>query len=75
MVTEPHPEDDDIVVCGSRPSVRFTVRQLPGITQFGTPSRDFAMTVARRHAQRAGVDIWYVEDGTCRLLETYRFRP
>jgi hypothetical protein len=60
------------MVCGSRSVIRFTVRQLPGVAQFGTPSPDFAITVARRHAQRAAVDIWYVEDGTYRLLETYR---
>jgi hypothetical protein len=72
--TGPHPEDDDIVVCGSHSAVRFTVRQLPGVAQFGTPSRDFAIAVARCHAQRAAVDIWYMEDGTYRLLERYRSR-
>jgi hypothetical protein len=53
-------------------AVHYTVRQLPGVVQFGAASRDEAVRLARNFARKRNVDVWYSEDGTFRLLEAYR---
>jgi len=75
LVSEPpHPDahtlprDGDVVVLfESRSAVKYTVRQLPGVAQFHTSGWDEAVHLARNFAKRAGVDLWYCEDGTYRL--------
>jgi hypothetical protein len=54
--------------------VHYTLRQLPGIVQFGAAGRDEAVRLARGFGQRYAVDVWYSEAGAYRLLESYRPR-
>jgi hypothetical protein len=54
--------------------VHYTVRQLPGIVQFSTAVRDEAVRLARSFGQKHGIDVWYSDNGTYRLLEAYRPR-
>jgi hypothetical protein len=54
--------------------VHFSVRQLPGIAQFAAGQRDEAVRLASRFAQKHRIDVWFREDGTYRLLESYRSR-
>jgi hypothetical protein len=71
----PCPQQGDVVVTREAHSrVHYTVRQLPGIVQFSAAVRDEAVRLARSFAQQYRVDIWYSEDGACRLLEAYRPR-
>jgi hypothetical protein len=67
------PRDGDVVVTrGSTPAVTYTVRQVPGVVQFHASARDEVMQLARGFARRSAVDLWSSEDGTHRLLESYR---
>jgi hypothetical protein len=67
------PRDGDVVVTRkSTPAVIYTVRQVPGVVQFHVSDRDEALQLARGFAQRSAVDLWFSEDGTCRLLEAHR---
>jgi hypothetical protein len=69
------PQDGDVVVTREAHSrVHYTVRQLPGIVQFSAAVRDEAVRLARSFGQRHGIDVWYSEKGTYRLLEAYRPR-
>jgi hypothetical protein len=69
------PQDGDVVVTREAHSrVHYTVRQLPGIVQFSAAARDDAVRLARSFGQKHGVDTWYSENGTYRLLEAYRAR-
>jgi hypothetical protein len=54
--------------------VHYTVRQLPGLVQFSAGVRDEAVRLARSFGQKHGIDVWYSENGTYRLLEAYRPR-
>jgi hypothetical protein len=53
-------------------SVRYAIRQVPGVVQFSASSRDDALRLARRFAQRQSVDVWHAGEGMIRLLEVYR---
>jgi hypothetical protein len=67
------PQDGDVVVTrDAHARVHYTVRQLPGIAQFSATVRDEALRIARRFCQKYGVNVWYGEGGTYRLLEVYR---
>ena len=67
------PADGDVLVTReSRSRVIFTVRQLPGVVQFMTSSRDEAVRLAKGFAMKNAVDVWYCEDGAVRLLDAYR---
>lgn len=69
------PQEGDVVVTRQAETrVRYTVRQLPGIVQFSAGVRDNAVRLARGFAQQYGVDVWYCEAGSYRLLEVYRPR-
>jgi hypothetical protein len=69
------PRDGDVVVTREAQSlVHYTVRQLPGIVQFSAGLRDEAVRLARSFGQQYGVDVWYSDAGTYRLLEAYRPR-
>jgi hypothetical protein len=74
LVARSVPQDGDVVVTQEPESeVRYTVRQLPAtVQQFGSSSRDEAIRLARSFAQGHGVNLWYREGGTFRLLEAYR---
>jgi hypothetical protein len=54
--------------------VHYTVRQLPGIVQFSAAVRDEAVRLARSFGQKYGINVWYSDNGTYRLLEAYRPR-
>ena len=70
------PRDGDVVVTREgHPRVRYTVRQFEGIVQFAVTVRDDAVRLARGFGQKYGVDVWYSEAGSHRLLEAYRRRP
>jgi hypothetical protein len=70
------PQDGDVVVTREAHSrVHYTLRQLPGIVQFSAAARGEAVRLARSFGQKHGVDVWYSEDGTYRLLEANRPRP
>jgi hypothetical protein len=67
------PRDGDVIV--SRESAgggKYTVRQVPGDVQLHASVRDEAIRLARGFAIKAGVDLWYIDDGPQRLLEAYR---
>lgn len=68
------PRDDDVVVTReSRSPINFfAIRQLPGGVQLNAASRDQAIRLARGFAMKFSVDVWYTEDGSVGLLETYR---
>jgi hypothetical protein len=67
------PQDRDVVVTReSRSRIIFTIRQLPGDVQLSASSRDDAIRLARGFATKNGVDVWYSEGETLRLLEAYR---
>jgi hypothetical protein len=69
------PQDGDVVVTREAHSrVHYTVRQVPGLVQYSAAVRDEAMRLARSFGQKHGIDVWYSEDGTYRLLEAYRPR-
>ena len=67
------PQDGDVMITReTRPSTRYTVRQLPDNGQLTASSRDDAVLLARGFAQARGVNFWYCDDTTLRLLEAYR---
>jgi hypothetical protein len=68
------PRDGDVVVTRqSKSDVRFTVHQVPSVEQqYGSAVRDDAVRLARGFAREHGANLWYCEDGICRLLEAYR---
>lgn len=69
------PQHGDVVVTREGGSaVAFTIRQLPGGAQVSAGLREKALHLARGFAQKHGVDLWYCEHGTNRLLEVYRTR-
>lgn len=70
------PRDGDIVVTReSKCALRYTVHQVPAVSQqFGSEVRDDAVRLARGFAQAHAVDLWYREDGIYKLLEVYRRR-
>jgi hypothetical protein len=69
------PQHGDVVVTREVQSrVCYTVRQLPGIIQFSAAVRDQAVRLARSFGREHGVDVWYGEGGTYRLLGAYRSR-
>jgi hypothetical protein len=74
-VARSSPQDGDVVVTREAQSrVHYTVRRLPGIVQFSAAVRDEAVRLARGFCQTHGVDVWYCEAGTYRLLEAHRPR-
>jgi hypothetical protein len=69
------PQNGDIVVTReARSPVYYNVGQFPVAVQFSLSSRDEALHLARGFAEKHGVDVWYSENGTGRLLEGYRPR-
>ncbi len=69
------PQHGDVVVTREGGSaVAYTIRQLPGGAQVSAGLREKALHLARSFAQKHGVDLWYRENGTNRLLEVYRTR-
>ena len=56
----------------SRPSTRYTIRQLPDNGQLTASSRDDAVLLARAFAEARAVNFWYSDETTLRLLEAYR---
>lgn len=69
------PQKGDVVVGrDSRRSIRFTVHQVPGVTQLSASSREAALRLARGFARIHAVDVWYRGDDGFRLLEVYRPR-
>lgn len=72
-MSESRPQDGDIVIAHEMtPSVQYTIRQVPGIAQFGTSSQGESLQLARRYAREHAVDVWCREHGTFRLLERCR---
>lgn len=72
-MNESHPRDGDIVIAReSTPSVQYTIRQVPGIAQFGTSAQGEALQLALRYARVHAVDVWCRERGAYRLLERWR---
>jgi hypothetical protein len=69
------PQNGDVVVAREvGPRVHYTVRQIPGIVQFSSGTRDAALELARKFARRYKVDVWHSERGKYRRLEAYRPR-
>ena len=67
------PRDGDVIVDrDSGAGGKYTVRQVPGDVQLHSSVRDEAIRLARGFAIKAGVDLWYIDDGPQTLLETYR---
>lgn len=68
------PKHGDVVVARMpSDSAGFTVRQLPGEIQFYAPTLDEAVHLARGFARKHGLDLWYGDADTYRLLESYRW--
>jgi hypothetical protein len=69
----PAPQDGDFIVTRETKSiVRYSVRQLPGDVQFSASFPEEAVRIARVLARKQGVNLWYSENGSARLLQTYR---
>ena len=66
------PVDGDMVVCRESQSARYTVGPFPSASQFSVWPRHEAIQIARRVAQKSGVDDWYSENGMYWRLDAYR---
>jgi hypothetical protein len=69
----PGPSDGDVVVTNlSRIGQGCTIRQVPGLAQFRAPGLEQAFRLVRAFARSRGVDVWYSENGVCRIVESFR---
>lgn len=67
------PRDGDVIVSRkSGAGGKYTVRQVPGDVQFQASDRDEAIRLARGFAVKVAVDLWCIDDGPHKLLETHR---
>jgi hypothetical protein len=67
------PQDGDVVITReTRPSTRYTIRQLPNKGQLSAPSRDAAVQLARGFARADAVNLWHADGAMLQLLESYR---
>lgn len=74
-VLTPRPRHGDVVITHDhRSPACFAVRQIPGVAQLSASTREDALRVARAFARKHGLDLWFSEEGTYRLLEAYRIR-
>jgi hypothetical protein len=66
------PRNGDVIVSAmAAPKVGFGLRQLPGAVHLIMSRREVAAEVARRFAERYGVDVWF-DGGTFTLLASFR---
>lgn len=67
------PQHGDIVVVHYPVSpIRWMVREMPDVPQFGSSSQDQALRLVRGYAQAHGVDLWSNDSGRIRLIERHR---
>ena len=66
------PRNGDVIVSAmAAPKAGFGLRQLPGTVHLIVSRREVAAKVARRFAEREGVDVWF-DGGTFTLLASFR---
>ena len=66
------PRNGDVVVSAlAGPKAGFGLRQLPGAVHLTMSRREVAAEIARRFAERYGVDVWF-DGGTYTLLASFR---
>jgi hypothetical protein len=71
--TGPEPRNGDVIVSRAASSAAgFTLRQSPGVVQFAVSDRDEAVRIARCFALAHGVDVWWEDGLSSRLLEACR---
>jgi hypothetical protein len=69
------PQDGDVVVLlRSRPGRAWSVLRHPGPAQIAAESCQEAIVIARSVATELGVDVWSLDAGAYRILETHRRR-